>query len=112
MSNRFLVAVDDAMRIWNSFLFDQSPCARLAEFAATTGSLTSEMAPRAGFEPATNRLTAGCSTAELPRTTTWRRCLSCLFGDGQTKVSCRKRLEYQEARRKRGRVLARPQGVG
>lgn len=25
------------------------------------------MAPRAGFEPATNRLTAGCSTAELPR---------------------------------------------
>jgi hypothetical protein len=57
MSNRFLVAVDDAMRIWNSFLFDQSPCARLAEFAATTGSLTSEMAPRAGFEPATNRLT-------------------------------------------------------
>ncbi len=24
------------------------------------------MAPRAGFEPATNRLTAGCSTAELP----------------------------------------------
>src|SRR5436190_5416542 len=27
-----------------------------------------EMAPRAGFEPATNRLTAGCSTAELPGT--------------------------------------------
>ena len=25
-----------------------------------------EVAPRAGFEPATNRLTAGCSTAELP----------------------------------------------
>lgn len=25
-----------------------------------------ELAPRAGFEPATNRLTAGCSTAELP----------------------------------------------
>gem|GEM_PF-5097907 len=25
-----------------------------------------KMAPRAGFEPATNRLTAGCSTAELP----------------------------------------------
>ena len=24
-------------------------------------------APRAGFEPATYRLTAGCSTAELPR---------------------------------------------
>ena len=27
------------------------------------------MAPRAGFEPATNRLTAGCSTTELPRNT-------------------------------------------
>ena len=25
-----------------------------------------KMAPRAGFEPATNRLTAGCSTTELP----------------------------------------------
>jgi hypothetical protein len=28
------------------------------------------LAPRAGFEPATNRLTAGCSTAELPGTIT------------------------------------------
>jgi hypothetical protein len=27
-----------------------------------------QVAPRAGFEPATNRLTAGCSTAELPGT--------------------------------------------
>jgi hypothetical protein len=25
-----------------------------------------ELAPRDGFEPSTNRLTAGCSTAELP----------------------------------------------
>ncbi|CEO87588.1 hypothetical protein SSCH_1130016 [Syntrophaceticus schinkii] len=25
------------------------------------------LAPRAGFEPATLRLTAGCSTVELPR---------------------------------------------
>jgi hypothetical protein len=30
------------------------------------------MAPRAGFEPATNRLTAGCSTAELPGNSTSR----------------------------------------
>src|SRR5262249_20667566 len=29
-------------------------------------SLCFYLAPRAGFEPATNRLTAGCSTAELP----------------------------------------------
>jgi hypothetical protein len=27
------------------------------------------MAPRAGFEPATNWLTANCSTTELPRIT-------------------------------------------
>lgn len=26
-----------------------------------------EVAPRAGFEPATKRLTAACSTTELPR---------------------------------------------
>lgn len=32
-----------------------------------------KVAPRAGFEPATNRLTAGCSTAELPgNTVLWR----------------------------------------
>jgi Phage integrase family len=30
------------------------------------------VAPRAGFEPATNRLTAGCSTAELPGNSTSR----------------------------------------
>jgi hypothetical protein len=29
-------------------------------------SIRLNLAPRAGFEPATNRLTAGCSTAELP----------------------------------------------
>src|SRR5437868_3236099 len=33
---------------------------RIAEFAR-------KMAPRAGFEPATLRLTAGCSAVELPR---------------------------------------------
>src|SRR5690349_11461477 len=31
------------------------------------------VAPRAGFEPATNRLTAGCSTAELPGNAHQRR---------------------------------------
>ena len=40
------------------------------------------LAPRVGFEPTTNRLTAGCSTAELPRTMLWTRCLTCLFGAG------------------------------
>ena|SRR5581483_1530416 len=33
---------------------------RIAEVCGTV------VAPRAGFEPATNRLTAGCSTTELP----------------------------------------------
>ena len=33
----------------------------------------SAMAPRAGFEPATNRLTAGCSTTELPRNSALER---------------------------------------
>lgn len=31
-----------------------------------------KMAPRAGFEPATCRLTVECSTAELPGITAWR----------------------------------------
>ena len=33
---------------------------------ARRSQFRSEMAPRDGFEPSTNRLTAGCSTAELP----------------------------------------------
>ena len=32
-------------------------------------SVPENLAPRAGFEPATNRLTAGCSTTELPGNT-------------------------------------------
>jgi hypothetical protein len=32
-----------------------------------TSNLLKRLAPRAGFEPATLRLTAGCSTVELPR---------------------------------------------
>src|SRR6516164_9741740 len=39
-----------------------------------------DMAPRAGIEPATNRLTAGCSTTELPRNRT--RCLACRIRQG------------------------------
>src|SRR3546814_6992440 len=34
--------------------------------------MAEKMAPRAGFEPATNRLTAGCSTAELPGSSPFR----------------------------------------
>ena len=34
--------------------------------------------PRAGFEPATNRLTVDRSTAELPRNVTWRTYLSAM----------------------------------
>ncbi len=35
--------------------------------AATGLTATEKMAPGVGFEPTTSRLTAGCSTAELPR---------------------------------------------
>jgi hypothetical protein len=38
---------------------------KISEFYGYAKSLIC-LAPRAGFEPATNRLTAGCSTTELP----------------------------------------------
>ena len=38
-----------------------------------SGRTMKRLAPRVGFEPTTNRLTAGCSTAELPRNS---RCLA------------------------------------
>jgi hypothetical protein len=37
--------------------------------ASAVASRGRSVAPRAGFEPATNRLTAGCSTTELPGNT-------------------------------------------
>ena len=37
-----------------------------AVFCNRINDLKQRVAPRAGFEPATNRLTAGCSTTELP----------------------------------------------
>src|SRR3954465_14911216 len=54
--------------------FDACKRQRLLGFAGSCASLRTEtdtaerrhLAPRAGFEPATNRLTAGCSTTELP----------------------------------------------
>src|SRR5947199_4578696 len=41
---------------------------RAAARSSEANRETESVAPRAGFEPATNRLTAGCSTAELPGT--------------------------------------------
>jgi hypothetical protein len=38
-----------------------------AKRAAPSNESGPELAPGAGFEPATDRLTADCSTAELPR---------------------------------------------
>src|SRR6476659_6821271 len=52
-----------------------------------------DLAPRAGFEPATNRLTAGCSTAELP---------------GNTAALACKRIAYNKA----GKALKAPKGPG
>src|SRR5580692_11030350 len=41
---------------------------------STFAKLLIYLAPRAGFEPATNRLTAGCSTTELPGNGAHRWC--------------------------------------
>jgi hypothetical protein len=43
-----------------------------SDFSMKTGALL-KLAPRAGFEPATCRLTVECSTAELPGNTALRR---------------------------------------
>jgi hypothetical protein len=42
------------------------PVCQFDEISVMDQCPKSVVAPRAGFEPATNRLTAGCSTAELP----------------------------------------------
>jgi hypothetical protein len=41
----------------------------MAEPETKDSGLKMSMAPRVGFEPTTNRLTADCSTTELPRNT-------------------------------------------
>jgi hypothetical protein len=46
---------------------------RVAKRTLVTGTDRQGLAPRAGFEPATNRLTAGCSTTELPGNDAQRR---------------------------------------
>ena len=55
------------------------------------------LAPRAGFEPATNRLTAGCSTTELPGNSQGRVCSAfaalrlpqnCGFSNFAMELSC------------------------
>ena len=40
---------------------------KASEFNARNLLISNDLAPRAGFEPATLRLTAGCSAVELPR---------------------------------------------
>src|SRR5690348_3077789 len=42
-------------------------CSGLADVSEMDNGRTGGLAPRAGFEPATIRLTVECSTAELPR---------------------------------------------
>ena len=50
---------------------DSYPCRTRAaiRLELALANLLIYLAPRAGFEPATNRLTAGCSTTELPGNT-------------------------------------------
>ena len=43
------------------------PCLRRVPLPRSPGWTKPEVAPRVGFEPTTSRLTAGCSTTELPR---------------------------------------------
>ena len=56
------------------FEISRSPGVPMAYLEAQSifAKLLIYLAPRAGFEPATNRLTAGCSTAELPGNSTSR----------------------------------------
>jgi hypothetical protein len=58
------------------------------------------LAPRAGFEPATNRLTAGCSTAELPGTN----------GSGLRKRSAYNKA-WRDLKAKDAAELAFPNGI-
>src|SRR5688572_24505468 len=44
-------------------------CSDLTWWGLCSISSEERMAPRVGFEPTTNRLTADCSTTELPRNT-------------------------------------------
>ena len=46
--------------------FCKHPPVQRTDDAAGPASASEGVAPRDGFEPSTNRLTAGCSTAELP----------------------------------------------
>ena len=62
----------------------------------------SEVAPRAGFEPATNRLTAGCSTAELPGNT---RATSNKRGGRLQSVNRRRRAPLAKRRQPRTALL-------
>src|SRR6185437_15079457 len=61
------------------------------------------MAPRAGFEPATNRLTAGCSTTELPRNTLRTRCLARPDRHSYMNFEVREAIFPADARRPAGR---------
>lgn len=48
---------------------------------AAQASYPKILAPRVGFEPTTSRLTAGCSTAELPRNSLTSRSSGCLLSN-------------------------------
>ena len=49
------------------------PCLRYEPLPMCPGWTHDILAPRVGFEPTTSRLTAGCSTAELPRNSRYGR---------------------------------------
>ena len=49
-------------------------CRFLRDYTRNSISYNEMVAPRDGFEPSTNRLTAGCSTAELPGNSLLAQC--------------------------------------
>jgi hypothetical protein len=52
------------------------------------------LAPRAGFEPATNRLTAGCSTTELPGNSAVLVCKSAAYNKAARALKAPKATDY------------------
>jgi hypothetical protein len=57
------------------------------------------MAPRAGFEPATNRLTAGCSTTELPGNTAALACKAAAITKPRRLLKHQEEVELPSSRR-------------
>src|SRR5262249_24550915 len=72
------------------------------------------VAPRVGFEPTTNRLTAGCSTTELPRNSARARSglLASSAPRGKSVLRCRAHRRVCAPERKRGPLAGTSKALG